>query len=237
MKNKCDNLVIGVVGGMGSYATVDFFKRMVDAFPAEKEWKRPRIIIDNNCVMPSRVRAILYDENKEELIQELSTSVDNLIKMGATKVILACNTSHYFLQNIYDNVIESKERIINIIEVCAEDICSYGEKNAFLLATEGTILSGIYEKTFDIYGIQCDTPDESMFGMLRDFIEAVKQNHITENVMNEFVLYINNVENDNIILGCTELPIIYQTCLANGFRFEKHIFDPLEATIKKIKIN
>ena len=59
--------VVGIVGGMGSYATVDFFKRLVDAFPVEKEWDRPRIIIDNKCTMPSRVRALLYGEKREEL--------------------------------------------------------------------------------------------------------------------------------------------------------------------------
>ena len=53
---------IGIIGGMGSYATLDFFSRLLAAFPAEKEWDRPRILIDNRCTMPSRVRAILYGE-------------------------------------------------------------------------------------------------------------------------------------------------------------------------------
>ena len=60
---------IGILGGMGSYATVEIFRRMVEAFPAEKEWDRPRILIDNNCIMPSRVRAILYNEKREELLE------------------------------------------------------------------------------------------------------------------------------------------------------------------------
>lgn len=37
--------IIGILGGMGSLATVDSFKRIVNAYPAEKEWDRPRIII------------------------------------------------------------------------------------------------------------------------------------------------------------------------------------------------
>ena len=45
---------IGILGGMGSYATCAIFQRLLDAFPAEKEWDRPRILIDNNCAMPSR---------------------------------------------------------------------------------------------------------------------------------------------------------------------------------------
>lgn len=54
------DLVIGVLGGMGTYATINLFKQYAEVFPAEKEWERPRIIIDNRCTMPSRVRAFLY---------------------------------------------------------------------------------------------------------------------------------------------------------------------------------
>ena len=76
--NYSDNITIGVVGGMGSVATVSFFDRIVSAFPSEKEWDRPRIIIDNRCNMPSRVKAALYNERKEELIRSLINSVDML---------------------------------------------------------------------------------------------------------------------------------------------------------------
>lgn len=75
---------IGILGGMGSYATVEIFRRMVEAFPAEKEWDRPRILIDNNCIMPSRVRAILYNEKREELIQQMSDSI-NFLAGGGSK--------------------------------------------------------------------------------------------------------------------------------------------------------
>ena len=60
-----DNYVIGVLGGMGTYATIHLFKQYADVFPAEKEWERPRIIIDNRYTMPSRVRAFLYKEKVE----------------------------------------------------------------------------------------------------------------------------------------------------------------------------
>ena len=53
-KSKYDKMVIGIVGGMGSYATLHFFQKLLEATPAEKEWDRPRIIIDNRCTMPSR---------------------------------------------------------------------------------------------------------------------------------------------------------------------------------------
>ena len=113
---------VGIVGGMGSYATVDFFRRIVDAFPATKEWDRPRILIDNYCTMPSRVRAILYNERKDELIADLSSSVRNLLRAGAERIIFACNTSHVFIPEIVRNVPECSGKIIHIIESCANEM-------------------------------------------------------------------------------------------------------------------
>jgi choline kinase len=77
-----DEVVVGIVGGMGSYATVGFFKRLVDAFPAHYEWERPRVLIDNRCTMPSRVRAALYGERRDELVRQLAESVRNLVSGG-----------------------------------------------------------------------------------------------------------------------------------------------------------
>ena len=100
-KENGKEYVLGVLGGMGTYATIHLFQQYAEIFPAEKEWDRPRIIIDNNCTMPSRVRAILYNEKREELISRMSASMQNLISAGASRIILGCNTSHVFLNDIY----------------------------------------------------------------------------------------------------------------------------------------
>ena len=44
------NFNIGVLGGMGTYATIHLFKQYAEVFPAEKEWERPRIIIDLSLI-------------------------------------------------------------------------------------------------------------------------------------------------------------------------------------------
>ena len=116
---------VGIVGGMGSYATVDFFRRIVDAFPAQKEWERPRILIDNYCTMPSRVRAIIYGERRNELVDDLCSSVKYLLNAGAEKIIFACNTSHVFIPEVIAKIPECAENIINIIDSCAQDRAKY----------------------------------------------------------------------------------------------------------------
>lgn len=116
------SLIIGIVGGMGSFATLDFFRRILCAFPAVKEWERPRVLIDNYCTMPSRVRAILYNERKQELICDLCESVKNLLRSGANKIIFACNTSHVFIPEVTARVPECANKIIHIIDSCAAEI-------------------------------------------------------------------------------------------------------------------
>ncbi len=90
---------IGILGGMGSYATCAIFQRLLDAFPAEKEWDRPRILIDNNCAMPSRVRAILYGEHEERLVREMSKSVEHLAAAGADRILLGCTELPLLVEN------------------------------------------------------------------------------------------------------------------------------------------
>ena len=177
-------MVIGILGGMGSYATLGFFERLLEIFPAEKEWDRPRIIIDNHCTMPSRVRAIMYGEREEELVEDLSDSVKLLIDGGATHIVLACNTSHVFLDKIYKKVPEAAGKVVHIINELAKVIKHEGCDRVFLLASEGTIQTKIYSNYFNEFNINVDYPDEANLVLLRGFIEAVKQNRIDAKQLN-----------------------------------------------------
>jgi aspartate racemase len=226
---------VGIVGGMGSYATVDFFKRLVDAIPAEKEWDRPRIIIDNKCTMPSRVRALLYGEKRDELVAELTDSVRHMMDMGADRIVFACNTSHCFIPDVLKNIPDSEPVILHIIDALGKDLSDRGLRSVGLVATEGTIDSGIYSSTFEPYGIHVTAPTEAEYSQLRSFIEAVKQNSIDDEICRSFISFINSIDEDAVILGCTELPILYKACTNRGILPVKQIYDPLQTAIDIIR--
>ena len=226
-----DDFVIGVLGGMGTYATIQLFKQYAEVFPAEKEWDRPRIVIDNRCTMPSRVLAYLKHIKEDELVEQMSDSMRHLIDTGATKILLACNTSHLFLPRIYENVPEAEERVVHIIRACVDRIRADGRKSVYLLGTEGTIDSHIYQDALAAEGIECLVPGQEEYTDLRECIEAVKQNKYTEEVKKLFLGLVNRY--DACILGCTELPILYEsyadevTC--------GQIYDPLMIALKILK--
>lgn len=231
---KDNELIIGIIGGMGSYATVDFFGRLVRAFPAEKEWERPRILVDNYCTMPSRVRAVLYSEKRDELVGDLRQATLNLMNAGANRIVLACNTAHCFLPDIINAIPQSKECFVNIIEECGKSLRKRGVSRVSLIASEGTIETKIYQKDLEPYGVMVNTPSNAQYTLLRDFIESIKQNKISDTVIEKFQMFIDNSETDTVILGCTELPVLLTECFKNGYIPTKFIIDPLQCAIDKI---
>ena len=226
-----NKLIIGVLGGMGTYATINLFSEYAKIFKAEKEWERPRIIIDNRCTMPSRVRAYLYNEKVDELVDEMSQSMDYLSKAGSTRIILACMTSHLFLPKIYKKTPNIKNKVLNLIDNCVEYINNDNIKEIYLLGSEGTIESKIFQKALEKYNIRCLVPTKEDYKIMRDVIEAVKQNNYLPSTKEKFLELINR--NNNVILGCTELPILYQK-YQDDIKL-KNIYDPLSLGLETLK--
>ncbi len=227
--SKKEEIVLGVLGGMGTYATIHIFQQFADVFPAKKEWERPRIVLDNNCRMPSRVRAYLEGVDREKLISEMTKSIDGLIHSGCNRIIIGCNTAHIFLPEIYDRIPEAKGIIINIIENCVKEISKENVEQVFLLASEGTIESQVYQKAFKREGILCDVPTENDYGLLRKCIEAVKQKSISEDIIKTYLLLANKYK--YCVLGCTEFPILQEIVCE---RISTKIYDPILIALKKL---
>lgn len=226
--------VIGVLGGMGSFATLHFFEALLKAFPAQKEWDRPRILIDNRCTMPSRVRAVLEGYQYDRLVTELTDSVSSLLKAGATKIILACNTSHCFLPDIYQNIPEAEGKIVSIIDACCEQVAAAGEKEVSLIASEGTIQSGVFAKGLAPYGIAVRSPEDEQYLMQRKLIESVKQNCVTEDTVEQFITLVKSFSGDALILGCTEFPVLFSRVPAGTFAGIR-VYDPLLCAIEVLR--
>lgn len=100
----------------------------------------------------------------------------------------------------------------------------------YLLGSEGTIESGIYQKALETFGIVCRYPAKEEYVMLRDCIEAVKQNKYTDKTEETFLKLMEKQEMA-YILGCTELPILYQKYIKSN----RKIYDPLKIAMKKLK--
>ncbi len=201
MKKKA----IGIIGGMGPLATADLFRKIVINTKAAKDQEHLRVFIDNNTEIPDRTAAIL--ENGKDPIPQLVNSATLLEKMGADLLIIPCNTAHYFNKEIQKSVTIP---VLNMIELTRESLIKNGVKKAALLATKGTIKSGIYQKVFENSCVELIVPEEDEQTVIMDLIykgvKAGKKDYDVEDtkkVMENLVLR----GGETLILGCTELPL------------------------------
>jgi len=204
MKEK----IIGILGGMGPYATIDMFLKIVKLTPAKKDWEHLRIIIDNNPKIPSRTRAILFGEASP--VDGMIDTARNLERAGADFIIVPCNSAHYFLDQVQENV---NIPIVSIIgETCKEVLRKIPQiRRIGLLAGTVTVNTSLYQKAFLERGVSVITPHERNQEKVVEIIETVKlaaEGTDTLKKAKKLGEQLVDQGSEAIILGCTELSII-----------------------------
>lgn len=239
------NDVIGLIGGFGAYATLNFYKRILEVFSTGCERDYPRIIMDNNFTMPSRTRALLYDEGKEEIVRDIVKSVELLENSGANKIIMVCGTAHYFLEDVLGQLQKSNCEIYNIIENLVIELNNKSVKKVLILAAEGALYKNVYDGYLKKRNINYIKPSTCHYEKIRYFIECVKCNKITNEVRKEFLFFIKEFCQDDVkdvVLGCTEFPILVNSIIddnintiQNSIIGDYRFWDPLEVSLELLK--
>ncbi len=149
--------IIGILGGMGPEATVDLFKKIIKATPAEKDQEHLRSIIVNDPQVPDRTEAILRGGISP--IPKLKEDLKILKQAGADFAIMPCNTAHYFIDELRGEGILA---IIHMIEETTKYIVEKYPKIQCigLLATDGTIQSKIYHQWAKRHELELITPEK-----------------------------------------------------------------------------
>lgn len=208
---------IGIIGGMGPLATADLFRKIVLHTEAKTDQEHLRILIDNNTAIPDRTAAIIV--GKESPVPQMVASATLLAQMGAQLLIMPCNTAHGFHGAVQACV---DIPVLHMIELTCQALIKRGVRRAALLATRGTVRSGVYQAAFAGSGITLITPNEEQESVIMDLVysgvKAGKRDYdvtAARRVMNGMI----DDGAEVLILGCTELPIAmemyglgYNTC-------------------------
>ena len=200
--------VIGILGGMGPEATAELFFRIIRATPAKRDQDHLRIVIDNNPEIPDRTEAIL--RGGPSPLPELIKTGLNLEKAGADFIIIPCNTAHYYLDEMAKSL---RIPILNMIKLTAEKI--HGEhpeiKRVGLIATEGTVKSGIYGRSLSSLEIDVLAPSDKL---QTDVTMAIYW-HIKSGDLEKGRKIIHSVGRrldaegaEAVICGCTEVSLV-----------------------------
>lgn len=224
---------IGIIGGFGAYATLHFYRRILEEFSGESERDYPHIIMDNDFTMPSRTRALLYNESYDEIVHAIAASFKMMLENQVDKIVMVCGTAHYFLEDVFKVIPEARNKTINIIDCLGEDIQKRSIKKVLIIAAEGTLQKELYSGILQgRYCIECVSPGEKRYSEIRFFIEKVKHNDLDEDTLSEFENFIEEFHIKDVVLGCTEFPIIAEKI---NWKDRYCFYDPLEITIQKLK--
>lgn len=203
MRKEAKGKVIGVLGGMGPWATLELFKRLLKITPAQTDQDHLQIIIYSNPKIPDRTAALLH--GGESPLPLLLSTARNLEKAGADFIIMPCNTAHYYLDELRDAV------TIPMLNMIEETVALIEERRAGLLATDGTIRSGLYQKACQKRGIKLLYPDDIGQKAVMDVVYSVKEGRVDLGVKRRAIEVAEGLiaqGAETIIAGCTEISLV-----------------------------
>lgn len=204
--------IVGILGGMGPEATIDFFTKIVKGTRVRKDQDHLRILIDNNPKVPNRTLAI--QGMGPSPLPQLVRSAKVLEAAGADFIAIPCVTAHHFHAPLQKKV---RIPILHIVEETKKHIGSRfkGMDRIGLLATTGTIRSGLFQKAFSPSGIEIILPSpesqrkkvmEAIFGKggIKETGPSEKSKRLILQASRELIRQGARA----IIAGCTEIPLV-----------------------------
>ena len=199
------NKTIGVIGGLGPEATLDFFTRVLQRTPAKQDQDHLHLIINNNPNVPNRNEALAGTGPSAE--PALIESAKALERAGATAVVMICNTAH-----AYQKAIETAVSIpfISMIDEVVKASLKENASKVGILAADGCLQAQLYQTAFakhSINTLQLDANAQAEFMRLMYKIKA-GQKESTKKAMQELAQSLIDKGAQVIIAGCTEVPLV-----------------------------
>lgn len=196
---------LGILGGMGPQATQVFYQFVLDRTDAARDQDHLPTLILSDTKMPDRTAAILGGDT-EALYRRLSGDARLLEQCGCTAVAIPCNTSHYFADRLQG---ELSIPIIHMIRETAAALAAQGRKRPGILATDGTIQTGLYQKECAALGLEAVAPDAETQRLVMSIIyDEIKQGERgSREKFAQIDRAIRAAGCDCAILACTELSV------------------------------
>ena len=214
--------MIGILGGMGTQAGLDFCNKLAVLNRGKIDQEYPLFILYNKSNIPGRPESIGVQtgdisnskplkKNKKKyqaVLNSLLKGCKLLQKNNCKFIVIPCNTAHYWYDDLKNKI---KLPIINM----PKEVFTYAKKKCKkkssigLLATEGTLKTGVYNKFFD-KDYNLVFPNRSIQNSsVNKAIKLVKMGKVklANKIIKKAIDYLIKKKCKKIILGCTELPI------------------------------
>ncbi len=202
---------IAIIGGMGPEASAYLYntliKQSIDLYNAVNNDDFPKIIL-YSIPVPDFISS---NDKKNEALEMLKESVADLNKLDLLCVCIACNTAHVLIDDLK---VSSRIPFVSMIDEVVKEVRKDKIKKVGLLGTPSTISSNMYQDALGAVGIESVIPDKNDL----KYLERIIRNIIAGSTNKRDAKILEEVSNrlkkrgaNGIILGCTEIPLVFPT--------------------------
>jgi aspartate racemase len=199
--------IVGLVGGLGPESTVDYYRRILEAWKEIDPASAPSIVIDSLDV---RRGLHLVEHDRPALVEYLTASLRRLESAGVDFIAMTANTPHIVFDEL---AARSRVPLVSIVEVCADESQRRGLRRLALLGTRFTMEAGFFADVFRRRGISIVVPDAADRNWIHQrYVEELLAGDFRDSTRHEFIALVERLRDkgdiDGVILGGTELPLL-----------------------------
>jgi len=230
--------MIGILGGMGTQAGLDFCNKLAKLNRGKMDQKYPLFLLYNKSDVPGRPENI---KKYNKVLQSLIKGCLLLQKSKCKFIVIPCNTAHYWYDDLQKRIKIPILSMPKAVYLQTKKECKTNSKIG-ILATEGTLKTGVYNKFFDKNFELIRLKKSIQVHSVNKAIKYVKMGKIkeAEKSIKPAVNFLVKIKCKKIILGCTELPIaIFAFKSFKKIKLSKTFLDPnlilAEVSMKKYR--
>lgn len=207
---------LGIIGGLGPMATAYFMELLVAMTDAKCDQDHIETMIYSIPTVPDRTAYIL-GKSRENPLDAMISIGRALRSQGADVLAIPCITAHYFHSELQEGI---GMPVIHGIRKTAEALQQAGVRRAGIMATDGTIQSGLFQKELSDVNIETLVPSmQQQKNVMSLIYDDIKANRTPD--MQLFMQITDELRENGaecIVLGCTELSLIKKDHdIGNGF--------------------
>ncbi|TYC21852.1 amino acid racemase [Micromonospora sp. MP36] len=218
--------MVGVLGGMGPAATVDFYGKLVEETAATCDQEHVPVVIWGNPRVPDRSLSLLGGEDPTPYLRR---GIEALKQAGCDLLAVPCNTAHAFVPRLAD---EAGLELVSIIEVTADALAADGVRAAGVLATTGTLRAGLYTDALLKRDVTVIEPDEPGQRQVMAAIRAVKSGVVRpahRRALAEVARSLAERGAQRVVTACTEIVLAL-----DGSRVPVPLLDPARLLARRV---
>lgn len=199
---------MGLIGGIGPESALLYYKKIT-----EKVYKREKLFPPLLIERLDEYRVLLRAKGLCRPYGVFSyTGITNLAAGGAQVVAMTGNTPHIVFEELSAN---SPVPLVSSVAVTTGYVAMQGLKRPLLLGTLFTMREDFFKKAFRDAGIEAIVPEEGDQLKVHEIIEKeLEAGIVTERAQKYFSDLVEEMIGshhiDTLILGCTELPILFE---------------------------